>query len=40
VCPPEEARLPRGIARIAAVVVGGIVLGGLIALGVRALRDR
>jgi hypothetical protein len=43
VAPPElieEALRPRRNARIAAAVVGGIVLGGLIALGVRALRDR
>jgi hypothetical protein len=36
----EAARRPRGIARIAVAVVGGVVLGGLIALAVRALRDR
>jgi hypothetical protein len=42
VCPPElEGTLgPSGIARIAVAVVGCVVLGGLIALGVRALRDR
>jgi len=44
VVPPEaveKVRRPRGIAQIAvAVLVGGVVLGGLIALAVRARRDR
>jgi uncharacterized protein with ACT and thioredoxin-like domain len=41
--PPEMLEAPRRsrrLARVAAVVAAGVVLGGLIALGVRYLRDR
>ena len=39
--PIEGGRRPRGFAQIAvAVLAGGVVLGALIALGMRALRDR
>jgi len=36
----EPARPVRSLARVAAVLAGGLVLGGLLALGIRYLRDR
>jgi hypothetical protein len=39
--PAEAGRRPRGFAQVALVVLAsGMVLGGLIALGVRYRRDR